>query len=208
MNRLITIKNSENQSGTTINHLSMVHLPEIHFQKPPSPRQSSPRTLSPRLRSITPVVQSVPLPLSAPTLKEWVLSQQLLPHSSDVKDIPLHFQIVDVRDDDFEGGHIKGAINVPYHQFSDRVTTLVDELEGKDAVIFHCALSQQRGPSVLPKTDCLPYTRLRKCIWRNCPRPEMPVPGRRCTFLMGDFLDGRLFPCGCATAADLDSIWT
>lgn len=57
--------------------------------------------------------------------------------------------IVDVRDDDFEDGHIPGAINWVVDNFNDDHT--IDELvethlEGKERVIVHCMLSQQRGP--------------------------------------------------------------
>jgi Cdc25 family phosphatase len=80
--------------------------------------------------------------------------------------------IVDVRDDDFEGGNIVGCINVPSTQLSEqRVQELVKELKDGECdtgsclclihshpssshatlplvptVVFHCSLSQQRGP--------------------------------------------------------------
>ncbi|KAI6370594.1 hypothetical protein MCOR25_004137 [Pyricularia grisea] len=54
--------------------------------------------------------------------------------------------VVDVRDDDYIGGHIKGALNVPSQQLDARMPTLVRQLQDKPTVIFHCALSQQRGP--------------------------------------------------------------
>ncbi|PWN18553.1 hypothetical protein BCV69DRAFT_273442 [Microstroma glucosiphilum] len=55
--------------------------------------------------------------------------------------------IVDVRDDDFEGGNIVGCINVPSTQMSDeRVKELVKDLRDVPTVVFHCSLSQQRGP--------------------------------------------------------------
>ncbi|AYO43136.1 Dual specificity phosphatase ibp1 [Malassezia restricta CBS 7877] len=54
--------------------------------------------------------------------------------------------VVDVRDDDFEGGHIKGAFHSPSSTFLDGVNTLLKPLETYENVVFHCALSQQRGP--------------------------------------------------------------
>ncbi|WFD37039.1 protein-tyrosine-phosphatase [Malassezia cuniculi] len=54
--------------------------------------------------------------------------------------------IVDVRDDDFDGGNIVGARNVPSSVFSNRVLDVADELRSYEHVVFHCALSQQRGP--------------------------------------------------------------
>lgn len=45
---------------------------------------------------------------------------------------------------DYIGGHIKGTINVPSLSFS--APQLVERLRDKETVVFHCALSQQRGP--------------------------------------------------------------
>ena len=55
--------------------------------------------------------------------------------------------VVDVRDDDHVGGHIRSSIHVPSSSLDHRLPGLVRNLAGKDAVVFHCALSQQRGPS-------------------------------------------------------------
>lgn len=57
------------------------------------------------------------------------------------------YAIVDVREDDHIGGHIKGSINVPSRTIDAMMPTLLRKLEGKQTVVFHCALSQQRGPS-------------------------------------------------------------
>ena len=54
--------------------------------------------------------------------------------------------VVDVRDDDFAGGNIKGAVNVPSHTFYDAVDNLVRETKDVKTLVFHCALSQVRGP--------------------------------------------------------------
>ncbi|GAA5941335.1 uncharacterized protein JCM15063_006442 [Sporobolomyces koalae] len=57
------------------------------------------------------------------------------------------YQVVDVRDEDFRGGNIPGAINAPSEQRTDQtVQDLVTKLEGVPRVIFHCTLSQVRGP--------------------------------------------------------------
>ena len=89
-----------------------------------------------------------PLPIQPAALREWVISNH--PQHSDPPptSVPKKFAIVDVRDDDYVGGHIPGTLNVPSRQFPLRVETLVDELKDKDAVVFTCALSQQRGPTV------------------------------------------------------------
>ncbi|KAK0533386.1 Cdc25 phosphatase Ibp1 [Tilletia horrida] len=54
--------------------------------------------------------------------------------------------VVDVRDSDFEGGSIVGARNVPSTNFQDQVDSLVKDLFEVPQVVFHCHLSQQRGP--------------------------------------------------------------
>lgn len=57
--------------------------------------------------------------------------------------------VVDCRDDDFVGGHIKGAVNMEAEHFSEdaAVDQLIDTaLAGKTRVVVHCMLSQQRGP--------------------------------------------------------------
>lgn len=55
--------------------------------------------------------------------------------------------IIDVRDSDHIGGHIKGSTWVPSSQLDYKTPELVRTLKNKDTVVFHCALSQQRGPS-------------------------------------------------------------
>lgn len=47
---------------------------------------------------------------------------------------------------DYIGGHIKGSQNVPSRTLDAMLPTLVRQLQDKETVVFHCALSQQRGP--------------------------------------------------------------
>lgn len=54
------------------------------------------------------------------------------------------FLVVDVRDDDYEGGNIKGCLNYPSRQFLLEVHGLVKKTKDVPLVIFHCALSQVR----------------------------------------------------------------
>lgn len=56
------------------------------------------------------------------------------------------YYVVDVRDDDWRGGNIKGSSNHPSYSFMDSVNQLVQETKDVPTVIFHCALSQVRGP--------------------------------------------------------------
>jgi len=90
---------------------------------------------------------TTPLRLQAASLREWILSQTAKKSGSNT--VPKTFKIVDVRDDDFVGGSIPGTLNVPSRKFGSRVDTLVDELKDNEAVVFTCALSQQRGPNVV-----------------------------------------------------------
>ena len=52
--------------------------------------------------------------------------------------------VIDVRDDDWEGGNIKGAHNAPSSQFYVQVHDLVQKTKAVPTVVFHCALSQVR----------------------------------------------------------------
>ncbi|KAI4098337.1 MAG: hypothetical protein LQ339_006488 [Xanthoria mediterranea] len=54
--------------------------------------------------------------------------------------------VIDVRDSDHAGGHIRSSIHVPSSTLDHRLPELVRTLRGKEKVVFHCALSQQRGP--------------------------------------------------------------
>jgi len=73
-------------------------------------------------------------------------------------------QVVDVRDDDFNrDGHIVGSLHRPNEEFS--AEALVKELEYVDVVVFHCYLSDERGPMCARE-----YCRLQK---RVLPRQQV-----------------------------------
>ena len=55
--------------------------------------------------------------------------------------------IVDVRDDDHVGGHIYTSTHVPSLSLDYKIPELVRTLKDVEIVVFHCALSQQRGPT-------------------------------------------------------------
>lgn len=57
------------------------------------------------------------------------------------------FTIVDVRDYDHIGGHIKNSIHFPSNKFNENIDKLLKSLSSSNDIVFHCALSQQRGPS-------------------------------------------------------------
>lgn len=54
------------------------------------------------------------------------------------------YLVVDVRDDDYRGGNIKGALNIPSEKFMLELHRLIDDTQSVSKIIFHCALSQQR----------------------------------------------------------------
>ncbi|KAJ5635111.1 uncharacterized protein N7484_008424 [Penicillium longicatenatum] len=60
---------------------------------------------------------------------------------------PAKLAIIDVRDSDHVGGHIHSSTWVPSSTLDVRMPELVRTLKDTEKVIFHCALSQQRGPS-------------------------------------------------------------
>lgn len=54
------------------------------------------------------------------------------------------FIVVDVRDDDYAGGNVKGSINIPSREFLMNLDGLITKTKGVPLVIFHCTLSQVR----------------------------------------------------------------
>jgi rhodanese-related sulfurtransferase len=53
--------------------------------------------------------------------------------------------VVDVRDDDYEGGHIKGCIRAPSVKLLDGgIEQLREQVKDTPTLVFHCALSQVR----------------------------------------------------------------
>ncbi|WCJ33322.1 Rhodanese/Cell cycle control phosphatase superfamily protein [Euphorbia peplus] len=60
--------------------------------------------------------------------------------------------VIDVRDDERSyDGHIAGSLHFASDSFSDRISNLIQQLKGKDTLVFHCALSQVRGPTCARK---------------------------------------------------------
>ncbi|XP_057947846.1 dual specificity phosphatase Cdc25 [Malania oleifera] len=56
--------------------------------------------------------------------------------------------IVDVRDDERSyDGHIGGSLHFASDTFSEKIPNLIQAVKNKDTLIFHCALSQVRGPT-------------------------------------------------------------
>lgn len=55
--------------------------------------------------------------------------------------------LVDVRGEDYNGGHITGCLNVPYDEFNDALPGLVNAHKGAAKVVFCCMDAQVRSPS-------------------------------------------------------------
>ncbi|KAH8505706.1 hypothetical protein H0E87_012788 [Populus deltoides] len=73
----------------------------------------------------------------------YITGSQLLP----LRRLP-NIAIIDVRDDERSyDGHIAGSLHYASDTFTDRISNLIQEVKGKDTLVFHCALSQVRGPT-------------------------------------------------------------
>ncbi|KAJ2509384.1 Cdc25 phosphatase Ibp1 [Coemansia sp. RSA 2049] len=81
---------------------------------------------------------SVPERLAADELAALVRDKDKVPGTD--------YVVIDVRDEDFKVGHIPGAVNVPAHEIRGNTSRLLSEYGGVPIVVFHCALSQVRGP--------------------------------------------------------------
>ncbi|ODV71374.1 Rhodanese-like protein [Cyberlindnera jadinii NRRL Y-1542] len=72
-------------------------------------------------------------------LKSWFTSGSSTGNGS--------FKVVDVRDSDHVGGHIRGSLHFPTSSLASDMDALIEQVKNADDIVFHCALSQQRGPS-------------------------------------------------------------
>ena len=82
---------------------------------------------------------------SLPTLRR--ISREELSSIILSPEITRSLAIFDVRDDDHVGGHIASSTHVPSSSLDYRIPEIVRKYANTDIVVFHCALSQQRGPS-------------------------------------------------------------
>ncbi|KAH9572317.1 hypothetical protein CY35_02G142000 [Sphagnum magellanicum] len=56
--------------------------------------------------------------------------------------------VIDVRDEERDlDGHIAGSMHFASESFEEKLPELLQEINGKEAVVFHCAKSQVRGPT-------------------------------------------------------------
>ncbi|KNG87520.1 hypothetical protein ANOM_004399 [Aspergillus nomiae NRRL 13137] len=100
-----------------------------------------------------------------PRMSRDALSALLLSAST-----PSKLAIIDVRDSDHVGGHIRSSTWVPSSSLDVRLPELIRTLKDKEMVVFHCALSQQRGPSA-----ALRYARERERVLSSEESPKQDV---------------------------------
>lgn len=83
---------------------------------------------------------------------------------------PESVAIVDVRDADHFGGHITGSQNYPSSRLADKLPQIIEDTKNKDKIVFHCSLSQQRGPKAGRMFD-----EARKLVGENGSKPEIYI---------------------------------
>ena len=53
--------------------------------------------------------------------------------------------VIDVRDHDHVGGHIKSSTHVPSSSLDSRIPSVVRTMAGKEIVVFHCSPAVHEG---------------------------------------------------------------
>lgn len=54
--------------------------------------------------------------------------------------------LIDLREDDYIGGHIKNSVNIPANTFSNNIDRVLRLLDKYNYVIFYCQESLKRSP--------------------------------------------------------------
>eukprot|EP01084_Bolivina_argentea_P091651 164962_1 len=67
--------------------------------------------------------------------------------------------IIDVRDNDYIGGHIIGSVNIPHISIEKHWADIVSKYNSTPLIIFHCQYSEIRAPAAYQR-----YTFLLKSI--------------------------------------------
>lgn len=119
------------------NFLAVSHkAPGLFFSTLPHPLR-----LSTMPQDADPITISTLSRINAPTLANMLLSPSSAPKVA----------IIDVRDSDHIGGHIKSSDWVPANELDARIPELMRVHKDKEKIVFHCMLSQQRGPAAALK---------------------------------------------------------
>ncbi|KIO29250.1 hypothetical protein M407DRAFT_242702 [Tulasnella calospora MUT 4182] len=95
--------------------------------------------------------------MSPQPLFRYITSKELAELIKSGKEPCKDYVVIDVRDEDFAGGNIVNCLPSPSQTFEDALDSLLKDTKDVPKVIFHCALSQQRGPWA-----ALRYARRRK----------------------------------------------
>ncbi|KAK2476355.1 hypothetical protein H9L39_11579, partial [Fusarium oxysporum f. sp. albedinis] len=125
-----------------------LHEPHLDPYRAPIQPHSRMRILQRIIEPFRPQARKMTTIASLKRLSAKSLSEKIL---EEVNATDPTFAVIDVRDNDYIGGHIKGSTNIPAHTLDAMMPTLVRRLKDKKTVVFHCALSQQRGPSAALK---------------------------------------------------------
>jgi Cdc25 family phosphatase len=118
-----------------------------HYQPPQQQPKMSDITLADLTYISREDLSATLLSSSATATTTPLTPEQPHPSTSNSSPLPANLAIIDVRDNDHIGGHINGSTWVPSSTLDYRIPELVRTLADKEMVVFHCALSQQRGPS-------------------------------------------------------------
>ena len=87
--------------------------------------------------------------IGSPLIRRDLLSGNLMALPLQCRSDRDKVAVVDVRDEDFYGGHIKGSLNIPAGEFNEDagVDNAIDQLpKAVNTCVVHCMLSQVRGP--------------------------------------------------------------
>ncbi|RIA89905.1 Rhodanese-like domain-containing protein [Glomus cerebriforme] len=85
--------------------------------------------------------------MSTTSSVEFIKPPELVQIVKDTNLVPgKDYLVVDVRDDDYEGGNIPNSVNSPSRKFQDDVNDIVSKYNNVPRIVFTCALSQVRGP--------------------------------------------------------------
>ncbi|KIO16236.1 hypothetical protein M407DRAFT_232903 [Tulasnella calospora MUT 4182] len=84
--------------------------------------------------------------MSSEPLYRYITGQELAELIKSGKEPLKDYVVVDVRGHDFSGGNIVSCLQSPSEKFEEDVDELVGKTKDVPRVIFHCSMSQQRGP--------------------------------------------------------------
>lgn len=89
-------------------------------------------------------LNTTPVPETTPLESDYVDSSEV---ASLIKNSPDDIAIIDLRKNDFVGGKIKGALNIPYTSITNSIGDLyrLFSKAGKKQVIIHCVSSRDRA---------------------------------------------------------------